>query len=374
MWEEEFPVGHPDLYFGDRLPPLGDSVARVISVEWFGLIRCEVDPPRNLHFPVLPKIIQHKLMSPCVPRCAENETTGRCTHEATQRRLKGVWTSVELRAALTRGYRLHAVHEAWLYASRSNSMFRDYIRENLRLKLEASGCPDHCTTDEARDAFLAEVKEHQQDRAGSREDEEDRGTADRAQGQPELGLGGALPEPLPRQDGIRDLPRTALRAPARRRAVGGKGDDPVHARLAGALRTVARCRRRQSQRQRRGRLVRDGPRPTAAPPPTGAAGRTPRPLYHHTDSIIYTTRSDEPEVPVGSRLDQWSDECGNPEENWIVEFVALGSKTYAYRTHKGKCVVRCKGISFTPLVKEKVHFEGLLDLLTGHEEVIEDAY
>ena len=107
---------------------------------------------------MLPQVFQHRLIF--VLCRAAQDPDGDRTHAPAQRRLCGVWTSVELKAALDRGYVLHAVHEAWLYGERTTTVFRDYIRENFKLKLEASGWPEHCTTPEARDAFLADAAEH----------------------------------------------------------------------------------------------------------------------------------------------------------------------------------------------------------------------
>lgn len=40
---------------------------------------------------------------------------------------------------------------------RSNDLFRDYIKENLRLKIEASGWPSQSMTEEQQNEFIQKV-------------------------------------------------------------------------------------------------------------------------------------------------------------------------------------------------------------------------
>jgi hypothetical protein len=99
-----------------------------------------------------------------------------------------------------------------------------------------------------------------------------------------------------------------------------------------------------------------------------------RVLYHDTDSIIYTTVGDQPEVEIGDRLGQWSDECGDSTTNWIEEFVSLGPKTYAYRTKQGECTVKCKGISLTPGAKQVIHMQSMMGLLVEEDKKLAVTY
>jgi len=77
-----------------------------------------------------------------------------------------------------------------------------------------------------------------------------------------------------------------------------------------------------------------------------------RVMYHDTDSVIARLEPDFPDLERGTELGEWSDEltrAGDPQ-NTITDFVALGPKTYAYRTArpdpKGKMeVVKSKGFS-----------------------------
>jgi len=53
-----------------------------------------------------------------------------------------------------------------------------------------------------------------------------------------------------------------------------------------------------------------------------------RVLYHDTDSIIYKIHDDDGEIITGSSLGQWEDECKNPQEDWLIEFVSIGPNYY----------------------------------------------
>jgi hypothetical protein len=160
MWCKEYPMGHPTIF----LEPieLGCAEERILSGDWFGIVRCDVDPPDDLFFPILPVIINHKLMFTLCEACAHAEQQTECKHTDYERRLKHhVWTTPELRKAILHGYHVHKAHEVWHYRERSSGVFKDYIRENLKLKLQASGWPPHCRTDEDKARFVKEVFDKQ---------------------------------------------------------------------------------------------------------------------------------------------------------------------------------------------------------------------
>ena len=72
----------------------------------FGFVKCNVLPPRNLDPPLLPVRCQGKLLFPLCYQCAEDCNQRLCTHTDAQRTLHGTWTTVELREAAKRGYRV----------------------------------------------------------------------------------------------------------------------------------------------------------------------------------------------------------------------------------------------------------------------------
>lgn len=69
-----------------------------------------------------------------------------------------------------------------------------------------------------------------------------------------------------------------------------------------------------------------------------------RAIYCDTDSIIYLSKDGEPDIPIGDKLGEWTDELAG---DYIDEFVATGPKSYAYTTRSGKVAVKCKGFKLS---------------------------
>ena len=181
----QYPVGHPDKIlvapvfanFSDSplsmekrllVPREDDCIyclqyseveTRVLSSEYFGLIKCLVLPPRDLLLPVLPYKYNSKLFFPLCRMCVELKSSGvtqdqhLCSHgNYFERSFWGTFVSVELALALTKGYRILDVVEIWSWNKdkRSKNLFRDYISTFLKMKTEASGWP-LCSWDEDDD-------------------------------------------------------------------------------------------------------------------------------------------------------------------------------------------------------------------------------
>ena len=60
-------------------------------------------------------------------------------------------------------------------------------------------------------------------------------------------------------------------------------------------------------------------------------------------------------IRFGKGLGEWEDEM--KAGDWIEELIVGGAKSYAYRTHKGKIVVKQKGITLDRANETKVNFE-----------------
>lgn len=69
-----------------------------------------------------------------------------------------------------------------------------------------------------------------------------------------------------------------------------------------------------------------------------------RAIYCDTDSIVYISKPGEPDIPIGDKLGEWTDELGG---DYIQEFVATGPKSYAYITRSGKSALKCKGFKMS---------------------------
>ncbi|CAI5452335.1 unnamed protein product [Caenorhabditis angaria] len=85
------------------------------SLQYRGLVYCDVNPSKNLELPILPYRAGGKLLFPLCRSCAENmDASSECTHRNVQQRyLTGTWYSEELKLALENGYELLRIHEVW---------------------------------------------------------------------------------------------------------------------------------------------------------------------------------------------------------------------------------------------------------------------
>lgn len=133
------------------------------QLEYKGLYKVLVLPPRDLRYPVLPaKFGQHLLFSLC-RRCSidyEKRSTRvhdyRCTHTDEQRSFATTCTHLELAEALRRNYTVTFFDRAWHWERWSADVFKPYVRRFMQLKIEASGYPDHVTTDAQKEHFVRE--------------------------------------------------------------------------------------------------------------------------------------------------------------------------------------------------------------------------
>ena len=146
------PTGHPKI--------ITENFDQNVS-NYFGLIKCTVVPPRALFHPVLPYRTQGKLMFALCRTCADTCNQTPCTHSDAERAIRGTWCTIELEKALEKGYRLLQIHEVWHFPQKSDTLFKEYIDTFAKIKLEASGYPKNCVTDEQKQAYMDDILEHQ---------------------------------------------------------------------------------------------------------------------------------------------------------------------------------------------------------------------
>ena len=152
MASELFPVGKPELINRqDITQPFQIS-------NYFGVISCEVQPPAQLHVPVLPyKNKSGKLTFPLCRECADMLLL-KCTHYGEKcRNLFGAWTTVELKLALEEGYKIIDVFQIYHFSEKSNTLFKGFILEMLRGKMESSGYPKDVTTAADKNQYLETI-------------------------------------------------------------------------------------------------------------------------------------------------------------------------------------------------------------------------
>lgn len=67
-----------------------------------------------------------------------------------------------------------------------------------------------------------------------------------------------------------------------------------------------------------------------------------RVLYFDTDSVIFVSKRDDVEPEIGPYLRQLTNELASPDD-YIVEFVSGGPKSYAFKTMQGEQSVTFAG-------------------------------
>ena len=93
--------------------------------------------------------------------CADTGNQTPCTHSDAERAIQGTWCSVELMKVLEKSYRIVQMHEVWHFPQKSDTLFKEYIDTFAKIKLETSGYPKNCVTDEQKQWYVDNIFENQ---------------------------------------------------------------------------------------------------------------------------------------------------------------------------------------------------------------------
>lgn len=144
--KKKFPVGHPKILIQN----LGISLD-----PYFGYIKCEILPPKQLLIPVLPIRANGKLVFPLCYTCAQNQNTNFCTHSDSERKIKGTWFSEELKLAVENGYEIKKIFEIYHFEKQASNLFTEFMNKLYKIKLQASGKPTNIDFEN----FIKEMKD-----------------------------------------------------------------------------------------------------------------------------------------------------------------------------------------------------------------------
>jgi len=149
MFYDDYTIDHPTKIFQPK----------VYDKNWFGLIKCKILPPQDLYIPVLPVKIKmeksEKLVFALCRTCAETQQSCKCEHSEGERVFVGTWTTVEVSTAIKKGYIILEIYEVW-YFKASRDIFKSYIKDFMKIKLETS--PHNYPSNEA---YAKDVEERQ---------------------------------------------------------------------------------------------------------------------------------------------------------------------------------------------------------------------
>ena len=88
-----------------------------------------------------------------------------------------------------------------------------------------------------------------------------------------------------------------------------------------------------------------------------------RVLMHDTDSIVYIHDPDFYAIPEGDVFGQWSVEKFDIKNGGIKTFIGLGPKSYALKAGNGKTMFKCKGVSIKLAHEQLLNFEVMKNLV-----------
>lgn len=321
-FEYNYPVGH-----GKRMKPC--EMTKPLS-EYMGFACVDLEPPDNLHMPLLPRRVDGKLVFDL------------------ERRTQ-TYTIVEITKAIKLGYIVRRIVELYVYEESSTTLFKPYVCKFLRVKLIAAG------------------------RKGKSEEEVKKMT-----GQWKKNLGIEVdPKEIPeeRNDAMYFIAKMFLNSLwgkfAQRGNLPNSKDTYTAAEFASLVhddsnevlslffhdngaRTVTYKKKHATSR------------PSLTANLAIAAFTTSYArlrlyesleligkndvLYMDTDSIIYVVRDGMNPLKCGPSLGDLTDELIDKtgERYWITDFVSTGPKSYAYRLNSGKECVKVKGFCISP--------------------------
>jgi len=360
----KFPVGHPKIITKDFGNPL----------EYFGLIKCRIHPPRGLYIPVLPCKLNNKLVFALCRTCAETLQQEKCTHSRHDRCLEGTWVTVEVKKALELGYEMEKIFEVWHWEqseqydseSKSGGLFTKYINMFLKGKQESSGFPCGVRSNEEKVKYREEFLEAEG--IDLEIDKIEKNPAKRfvfklflnsMWGRLGMNTDRTIHKLITKPEEwflmIRDDQYIIHRADfcnnnviqvfySKRYNEGSTETSVTHA----AFVTAHARLKLYSELEKLNDQV----------------------LYFDTDSIIYVKKNNKYFPPIGNNLGDLTNELA--EDDFIEEFISAGPKNYGYRTKSGRSSCTVKGFRLDANTSLLINFDSIKNLVfNSRKECIE---
>lgn len=336
----EYPVGHPVIIIDPSLDAL-------IRGEYFGVVKCVVLPPTDLYHPVLPVRMNGKLLFPLCRQCAMSMAS-RCIHvgDREARSFLGTWCTPELMVAMEKGYEILSVREVHHFPEKRQGLFSEYVNTFLKGKQEASGWPQNDMTDESKEQYISDYKDHENIVLDPDKIMYNKGLRETNK----LCLNSfwgrfALRSLLMKSKICMSAPEFYATVMSERMEVERVHVNPNNPDVLEVLYTENDSESSESDntniylaafttclaRLRLYKLL-------------DVLGR--RVLYFDTDSVIFVEEeSAAPPLTCGSYLGDLTDELSSDGSSYITEFVSTGPKSYSYTDSLGYQRCKFKGIS-----------------------------
>ena len=333
------------------------TVDDIKSNKFIGLVKCDVVPPKDLYVPVLPDNSDGKLLFHLNPM-----------YEKT-------WSSVELRLALKKGYKITKIHSAVKY-KKYTGLMKEYVGNFLKMKLENSGVKTQEECDE--------VNEYHK----------------------RLGFNFEIqPENTVQNPGLRQVAKICLNSLWGKFGQRSGMDDYefyfTYNELINAFinndKIVPQtwniidsgCVELRFTEDKETLVESDYISEIVAVFTTANARvrlykmldwlHPSQVCYCDTDSVIFLYDETNPEhknpevheaprgLEFGKGLGQWEDEFDGKDH--ITELVVGGAKSYAYKTANGKVVIKQKGVTLDKANDDVVHFDSMKDMILNSQPI-----
>jgi hypothetical protein len=349
--KDQYPIDHPEIIVNPT-----DDVRN-----YYGFVFCKVQPPKRLRFPVLPTTINEKLMFVLCGTCAKDNCQKICRHKPAERSLKGVWTTPELHRALDRGYVVEEVYEVWHWKNQVKGLFADYVNQFLKEKIEASGWPRGCDTDEKKTEYVKQVEEREGIKIDPARIENNPGRRAIAKlmlnsfwgkfGQRDnLHQTRFIHDPKKYFDLLRSeaveihdvfaINENCMMVTTSPMDDYNEGNNATNIAIAAFTTSNARLRLLDMMEKLGDRL-----------------------LYYDTDSVIFIQRPGDWLPPTGEGLGEWANEMKEGESH-ITQFVSCGPKVYSYVTDTGRMELKVKGMTQNGFTEDILVYDEITKSLT----------
>jgi len=145
-----YPVGHPTIITHNKIV----NWSRPEDNTFQGIIKCIVVPPRRSSLPpILPvRLGDPRLLFPYCRKCSTQNKIGiyapnySCKHNDAQRSFVVTTTHLELNEALRHGYQVIKLLRTFEFDQYRDDIFKEYVRQFLQIKIQASGWPESCSS------------------------------------------------------------------------------------------------------------------------------------------------------------------------------------------------------------------------------------
>ena len=156
---ESFPVGKFDVIIGEDLNSLDYSDGHLSwrEADVNGLVFLSIEAPRNMEYPfILYRTKDNRSVAALCSKCAEDQVLTACPHEGMDRAITGVYTTLEVNYALSLGYKIIHIYEAWHWAQQEK-IFQAFMQLLLRRKVMYSGYPEDIVSPVERSNYCEQV-------------------------------------------------------------------------------------------------------------------------------------------------------------------------------------------------------------------------